>query len=83
MSSRTVVIATPEPLGHRRAGPAVRAIRMAEAVAAAGHAVTLVGTDPTPVAVAPDDVTVVGTEAAPRDADVYIVTGRAMLDLVW
>ncbi|MGI9601479.1 MAG: glycosyltransferase [Acidimicrobiales bacterium] len=80
---RSVVVATPEPLAHRRAGPAVRAIRTAETLAAEGHRVTLASTAAAGPDIEVDGCTVVDRLAVPTDAEVYVVTGRAMLDLAW
>ena len=81
--TRSVLVATPEPLAARRAGPAVRAMRTAETLAADGHRVTLASTAAAPPTVTLDGVSVVGRADTPTDAEVVIVTGRAMLDLDW
>lgn len=72
-----VLVATPEPIGRRLAGPAIRAAHIAR-VAAQTHDVTLVslaGESTSPV----DGRRVVGPRAITGDYDAAIVQGRVLL----
>ena len=73
-----VLVATPEPIVRRLAGPAIRAAQIAR-VLSASHDVTLASLDgesTSPI----DGRTVFGPEAITADYDALIVQGRVLVD---
>ena len=73
-----VLVATPEPIGRRLAGPAIRAAQIARTLAADGHEITLVslaGESVSPI----DGQVVLGPDAINDSYDAALVQGRVLV----
>ena len=80
MNAQKIVVATPDRLGTRMAGPAIRACRIARALASAGHDVSLVSTSPTSEVIALDGVDVLVVPPRIEGFDVAVIQGRILVD---